>query len=73
MAIMSLQQDTPAAPSPKPTERPVRYQSIGRTNAISILQRGDSMNSTKRTVGVIGVQAALIATRMNQTVEPTQN
>ena len=31
------------------------------------------MNSTKRTVGVIGVQAALIATRMNQTVEPTEN
>jgi hypothetical protein len=33
------------------------------------------MNYTNHTdlVGVIRVQAALVATRMNQTVEPTQN
>jgi hypothetical protein len=33
------------------------------------------MNCTKHMdpVGVIGVQDALIATRMDQTVEPTQN
>jgi hypothetical protein len=31
------------------------------------------MNCTTHTVGVIGVQAALVATRRNQTVELTQN